>query len=185
MTVGSSLVQSLHLSTIADGIPPGISKDYGSSLAEAAAVCLESQNHSSGVWLIVDGTYSQTFSLFWDHDVQAARASWADMPFTTEQGAYCIAALLIRALTNYTLIERSYKGTGFDYWLGSIGAEVLLFQKTARLEVSGILQGDEAAISTRAKQKISQASRSQKTGLPAFIVIVEFKSPRSRIVKKT
>jgi hypothetical protein len=48
------------------------------------------------------------------------------------------AILLMRALTGYTVIERSRKGTGFDWWLGT---EDNLFQGKVRLEVSGILRG--------------------------------------------
>jgi hypothetical protein len=47
--------------------------------------------------------------------------------------------MLIRQLTQFTVIERSRKGTGFDYWLGSEDeAGELPFQNKVRLEVSGI-----------------------------------------------
>jgi hypothetical protein len=42
-------------------------------------------------------------------------------------------------LTDYTIVERACKGTGFDYWLGDEDDD--LFQWKARLEISGILKG--------------------------------------------
>lgn len=63
---------------------------------------------------------------------------WNDEEFTTEQAAYGIAFLIIRELTDLTVIERSRKGTGFDYWLGTTTDEGQPFKNKVRLEVSGI-----------------------------------------------
>jgi len=44
--------------------------------------------------------------------------TYADMQYTTEHGAVCLALMLTITYTPYTIIERSRKGTGFDYfWL--------------------------------------------------------------------
>ncbi|MFN6464941.1 MAG: hypothetical protein RMZ41_024410 [Nostoc sp. DedVER02] len=53
--------------------------------------------------------------------------------------------MLIRQLTEFTVIERSRKGTGFDYWLGSEEETgELPFQNKVRLQVPGIRKADTA-----------------------------------------
>ena len=46
-------------------------------------------------------------------------------------------------------MERSAKGTGIDYWLGVGKDQRGVFQASARLEVSGILKGNESKINAR------------------------------------
>src|SRR5205814_143215 len=83
-------------------------------------VCLDHQAHMSAVPLVVDGAFTATFALSWSEGVtEAKRRFWNDLEEATQQGAYAVAILLIRALTGYTVIERSRKGTGFDCWLGN------------------------------------------------------------------
>ncbi|MEG3845987.1 hypothetical protein QT971_01810 [Microcoleus sp. herbarium19] len=78
----------------------------------------------------------------------------------------------------FTVIERSRKGTGFDYWLGIQDSTATLpFQRMARLEVSGIRQGNRSQINARVKQKIEQTRASDAQGLPAYIIVVEFARP--------
>jgi hypothetical protein len=109
------------------------------------------------------------------------RHYWADPGETTEQGAYGIALLLVRALTGLTVVERSRKGTGFDWWLGP---DDRLFQAKARLEVSGIREGDLRTIRSRVRVKVKQTERSDVSGFPAFVVVVEFGTPRARVVRR-
>ena len=104
------------------------------------------------------------------------------MQDATEYGAYGISFILIRQLTPFTIIERARKGPGFDYWLGY--EDDILFQKKARLEVSGILRGTDAEINSRSKQKLAQTAPSDGMGLHAYIVIVEFNQPTSKVVTK-
>ncbi|BAU14873.1 hypothetical protein LEP3755_54280 [Leptolyngbya sp. NIES-3755] len=96
-----------------------------------------------------------------------------------------VAFLLILQLTDLTVIERSRKGTGFDYWLGSQdSATTLPFERMARLEVSGIRRGNRGQVNTRVKQKIEQTRTSDAQGLPAYIIVVEFSRPISMISTK-
>ncbi len=108
---------------------------------------------------------------------------WADDQEATEFGACGIAALLIHEFTDLTVTERSVKGTGFDYWLGTKSSEAPLFQEKARLEVSGIRNGDDFALRRRVKEKTEQTKRLDGT-LPAYIIVVEFSTPRSQTVKR-
>ena len=104
---------------------------------------------------------------------------------TTEHAAYGVAFLLIRDLTDHTIIRISRKGTGFDYWIGREESEDgLPFQDKARLEVSGIRRGNSADVNARLRQKLSQVKPSDHLGIPAYIVIVEFGIPSSKVVRK-
>jgi len=109
--------------------------------------------------------------------------AWADPDEATEQGACGIAALLVDALTDYTILQRARKGPGFDYWLGKKGSASVLFQDKARLEVSGIRSGDEREIARRVRQKTKQIQRSNGM-LPGLVAVVEFGTPRSRVKLK-
>ena len=86
----------------------------------------------------------------------------------------------MQALTDYQVIQRSPKTTGFDYWLGEKG-QSYPFQKKARLEVSGILKGTNAQVNRRLKEKFNQVKKSDITDLPAVVVIVEFSQPICKI----
>jgi hypothetical protein len=112
------------------------------AIAEAGAICLTDEAHQPGVVINVEGEFSTTFKLEWQPVTEQIRRCWNDEEYTTEQAAYGIAFLLILQLTNLTVIERSRKGTGFDYWLGTKDSTAALpFQRMARLEVSGIRKG--------------------------------------------
>jgi hypothetical protein len=104
---------------------------------------------------------------------------YADLGEATERGAYGIAILLVMHLAGFKVVQRSVKGTGFDYWLGF--ADALPFQDKARLEVSGILNGNEGVISSRLRIKIEQTRKSDRLNIPAYVVIVEFGNPLSRV----
>jgi len=175
-------LDSLSLSELSKGMI-GITQPFGQSTAEAASICLEEQNHRNGVHLFVNNEFNKIFSVIWDDTTDQMRRTWADHEVTTEYGAYGIAFLLIQDLTNLIVLERSCKGTGFDFWLGPKFEEELLFQNKARLEVSGIRKGNESDIQSRVKQKIKQTSRSNGS-LPAYIIVVEFGKPQSVVTKK-
>jgi hypothetical protein len=154
----------------------------GENLAQAAAICFEHTNHFSGVVLRVDGTYEKEFTVTWSVVLtDAMRRFWNDLDEATEQGAYGLAFLLIRSLTGFSIIERSRKGTGFDWWLGE---EDNLFQGKARLEVSGILHGNARQLNKRVLAKKKQTKRSDDSGLTAYIVVVEFSTPRAKVIKR-
>lgn len=147
-------------------------------IEEAARFCLDYNNHLDGKMLEVDGHYQGRFELRW---IALARDYWnsfSDHQAAVEHAAYGIAFLLMLALTEHRVIQRSAKGTGFDFWLGKRG--VPGFQSHARLEVSGILLRP-SRVGSRGAEKQVQSRRSDSTGLPAYVVIVEFSCPKSRI----
>lgn len=175
--------QELVLTKLGEGLPT-ITPSFGATLAEACAVCLEEQGHLQGVELTVNGDFDTTFKLYWQPVTQQMLRCWNDEEFTTEQAAYGIAFMLVRQLTELTVIERSRKGTGFDYWLGSEDTtSEFPFQNKVRLEVSGIRKADDRRVRARVKQKIDQTNPSDGT-FPAYIIVVEFSKPLSFIVEK-
>lgn len=173
----------LKLVELSKGLP-GITPDFGSTLAEAGAVCFEDQNHPNGVELKVDGVFQARYQVFWQQVTDQMVRCYNDEEFATELGAYGVAFLLILDLTDYTIIKRSRRGTGFDYWLGKAeNGEELPFQNKERLEVSGIRSGDNSRVKSRVNKKLKQVQASNATALPAFIVVVEFSAPLSQMVR--
>lgn len=170
---------SLNLDTLGNGFP-GISPKYGGVLAKAAVVCLEEEDHESRVEMRVRGVSHHNVQLTWSvmHDREQAARCWGDPEVATEHGAYGIATLLVEHFTNYTVIQRSRKGTGFDFWLGEKGSSCLLFQNAARLEVSGIRRGTERLVRQRLRQKLTQIRR-YGSRLPSLVTVVEFGGPQS------
>jgi hypothetical protein len=71
---------------------------------------------------------------------------------------------MLRSLAGLTVLERSRKGTGFDWWLAS---QDNLFQAAARLEVSGIMRGSARRVNGRLKERMAQTERRDPSGLMA------------------
>ena len=175
--------KELVITKLGKGLP-AITPAFGATLAEACAICLNNQGYIQGIELTVKGEFTAVFKLYWQEVTDQMLRCWNDSEYTTEQAAYGIAFLIIQELTDYTVIERSRRGTGFDYWLGKKGDNnELPFQNAVRLEVSGIRKGDDSRIKARIKQKLEQVSPTDGT-LPAYIVVVEFSNPLAFIVKK-
>lgn len=173
---------ALLLQDLGEGMP-GISPVFGAAVAEAASVCLSERDHSSPKAMAVQGVMTLDVQLKWDAPTAQARRAWADPEVATEFGAYGIASLLITLCCPLTIVERSRKGTGFDFWLGSQDDPGPLFQARARLEVSGIRQGSDQSVASRTRQKLTQTDRSAGA-LPAVVVVVEFSQPLSHLSEK-
>jgi hypothetical protein len=162
----------------------GLTQACGSVLAEAAAFCLYQHKHPTPVVFTVNGDMSQSGFLVWDAVTQQHGATYADLPEATELGACGIAILIATRITGVQFVQRSVRAPGVDYWLGDGPDDHGLLQRKARLEVSGILEGREAEIRRRLKQKLAQTGPSNSTSLPAYVAIVEFSAPQTRFVKK-
>jgi hypothetical protein len=161
---------------------PHIPPECGTVLVQSAVLCLEGQGHKSGALLTVRGSFNTAFRLLWSMDVtEAMRRYWNDPDETAEQGAYGLALLMLRSLTRLTVLERSRKGTGFDWWLAS---EDNLFQAAARLEVSGIMRGSARRVNGRLKERMAQTERSDPSRLTAYVAVVEFGGPMAKVVRR-
>jgi hypothetical protein len=179
--------QRFHLGELIQHLPerPGWSLVFGAACAEAAAICLDEQGHNAPTKLQIDGLTPCEIEIDWNSLDEIAVRFNADMEVATEYGAYAIAALLMPHLTGLTVIERSIKGKGlgFDFWLGDISDQDRLFQRKARLEVSGIWHGSESQLKYRVNIKLKQIAPSDLVA-PGYVCVVEFGTPQARIVEK-
>ena len=173
---------NINVTDIKNGFP-GISTVAAAQLYETFEVCMHHSGHGENVTLTLEGISQESITLHWvdEYNDQKAR-TYQDMAYTTEHGAVCLSVMLTTILTPYTIIERSRRGTGFDYWLGE--KDSVLFQKKARLEVSGIYSGDDATIRKRYSAKVEQTSKSDHLMMPAYISIVEFSTPKALFTHK-
>ena len=169
----------LNLGDLARGGMSGLSVRVGGAMAEAAAVCLDDCGHGTPARLTVDGNERRVYDLVWRLADDQSRRTWADEQEATEQGACGIAILVVRSIRGHEVLERSRKGTGFDYWLGK--PNDMPFAAKSRLEVSGIRRGDTRSVAARVQQKIRQISVSSGR-LPGIVVVVEFSTPLARMV---
>ena len=139
----------LEIKEIEKGLP-GITPTAAGQLSEACMVCLHRSNHPENVTMTLTGDFNKDYNIIWEDSFnEQIDRTYQDQEYTTEHGAICISALLAIKETDYTIIERSRKGTGFDYWLGY--KDAIPFMKSARLEVSGIFKGGQKPLETRFK----------------------------------
>ena len=110
------------------------------------------------------------------------RRTWADLKEATEKGAEGIAILLVKLETGYTTIERAAIGTRIDRWLG-YESDAPYFQRKARLEITGILRGDDGDVAKRLKEKMDRLALASSQ-LPAYVVVVEFSRPLAEVGSK-
>jgi hypothetical protein len=160
---------------------PGLTPICGGLLAEAAAVCFEDRSHAAGVVIAVHCVGSAQFTIHWSAVTAQQRRTYKDLHWATEMGAYGVAILIVKAVTGKRVIERSKKGTGFDYWIGETDDDELIFTNKSRLEVSGILDGNDNEIAGRMKVKQAQVKVTDHLGVAAYVAIVEFGQPKAHV----
>jgi len=168
----------LYLNELSLGMP-GMTSELGTTFAQAAAVCFDSQGHASGVQLIIRGYQAGSHRAHWAPVSHSMRNSWADPNEATESGAVGVAVLLADKLLSKQVVKRARIGTGFDYWLGNNDADSPDMFIT-RFEVSGIRSGDDQAVDSRVSRKLKQAGRSS-TDFPVVVIVVEFSRPQAKI----
>jgi hypothetical protein len=173
----------IDLFTLKKGMP-GLTSACGISLAESAAVCLENQNHRTGVTLRLTGLNAESVKIKWLPVDQQQRRCYNDLQEATERGAYGVAILLVKRLTGKVVLERSKKGPGFDYWIGNRKqGDNSLFSGKARLEVSGILVGSDSELNVRIRQKKAQLTPSDRLAT-GYVAVVEFGKPAACVEMK-
>lgn len=166
--------ENLVIDDIKSGLP-GLTPVTGAFLKELCIVCLHRSNHKLNLNLSVLGDKNCKYNILWnDEYTEQMDKTHRDQEYATEHGAICISILVALKQTKYTIVERSRKTTGFDYWLGE--KNTLPF-RCARLEVSGIFKGKQNIVETRFKRKARQTNVSDFLTLPAYVSIVEFSNP--------
>jgi len=185
--VNHNRMETLDLERIRDGFP-GVTPRVGEYQLESCVVCLERQSHQSGVRLKLSGDVEAEVVLLWTLMVtQQMERTWSNQKEATESGAICIAALLIEKFTEYTILEKAREGTGIDFWLGRKNRVITdcdLFHRDARLEISGIFEGNSTEIASRFKMKLLQTNQSDDSECPVFVCVVEFGHPQARLGAK-
>ena len=171
---------------------PGLTPARATSFVEAATVCFEENGHFESAEMSVavaspnrwrDRIKSEDFHLKYPRINKQVRRTNRDLQDAAEEGACAVAISIVFRLFSLHVLERSYKGTGFDYWIGRDETEGL--QGMERLEVSGILSGSESDIKGHFKRKLEQVVRGseQNSSLPQCVVVVEFGRPQTRIIR--
>lgn len=161
----------------------GVSEAVGKFLVEAAVVSLEENGHQSGVLLKVDGLFSETVQLTWQHSInQQIIQSWKDQNETTEYGATAIAMLLILLFKKMVIVGRAKQTDRIDYLLRhqqNLGT-ANDHNPEAYLEVSGLwkeTKGNTVNIRMRVKEK---AVKERNLSLPVYIVVTSFDKPKTK-----
>lgn len=146
------------------------------SLAEAATICLsQHEHHLDGVLHVEE----QKIPIVCATLDPRAESTHRDLPEATEDGAVGVAIALIIAGTGFDVVERSFKGTGFDWYLAKKDA-IDPFENSACIEVSGILHEDPEKMKRRSAQKLKQVKKG-KQDLPGYVVIVGFAAPQASV----
>lgn len=176
----------LHLEQILtlNALAPG----YATAMLEAAVVCFDDQEHQSGLTLPVtlnDRGDKNAIQLHWKLKItENIRKSYQEPSRTTDYGAMCIAVLLSTLLVkNCNAVEPTVGNNGFDFYLCDEEDEYNFY--LARLEVSGIRKESKTnTVEKRIGVKKQQTRRSDNSGLPAYICVTEFSTPKASYVKK-
>jgi len=171
--MGEEVTGELDIALLALGLP-GVSSVRGAQHAEAASISFHRQGHATGSELRLAGMVARTFRLRLQEITEQIERSWGDVDEATEDGASGVAFLLTLRMTDYTVIERSAKGTGIDYWLGYRDANP--FERAARLECSGIAKGDGADVRARVREKMKRAANANGSP-PVYVCVTEFGAP--------
>ncbi len=176
------MTESIDLNDISNGFA-GLTPTSGNHLLEGCVITLHRQSHGKGVILKIFGDTDKEYDLHWPDIVSdQLDRTWKDQIYATEQAAVCLGILIALKLTGFEVIERSVRKTGCDYWIGNNDGS--LFQKKARLEVSGIFTGDKDGVVMRYKAKCKQTSQSDSSWLPAYVSVSEFSKPISKFGEK-
>lgn len=188
-TKADSTLHTIDLSTVLKLVEEGsilYSATRTAAFLESCRVCLGRSTHSNPVHL--DILSHKNDKIVWEIQWQPELFSdltnnSLDQYEAPEEGAVCIAFLLVFVLTEYTIVHRSRVGTGFDFWLGYKGEPK---QYACRLEVSGIMKGEEADIKKRLRTKVEQTKQSDgETHVPAIAIVVEFSRPHARMNERS
>ncbi len=168
--------------------PKCLTVPFRLTCGEACLYTLTDLNHQSGSKFIVNGDLHKEFELVWTKTVTAEmNSTWTEQAYTTDHAAVGLSFLLIPHLSEFSVIHRSRKGHGFDYWLAPKGTTCrsdLPFDGASRLEISGIFRGKNSHIQGRVQQKLKQTNQSDSMRIPAYVIVIEFSQLTSVFIRK-
>lgn len=162
-----------------------ITDDAAGYYREKCMVCFDNQDHGSGVLLgLVYGDLNGTCRIVWSGEVtDELLRNHADLVRAAEDAACAIALCLVQEFTEFAAFEQASRGTTVDYYLANdLSNDDLLFNRAARLEVSGILSesGDNTV---DGRIRVKRRRLKPEGDLPTYIAIVEFSRPWSKLVE--
>ena len=168
---------------------PEMTESLVGYMYDAAVFCFHRHRHNSGIRCEVrslDETLD-IVSLIWTRQFTKKIANtFGDTGYAVEFAAEGIACLTIRAYTEYTVIERSQRGDGVDFWLAKRHADDnYSLQRSARMECKGIFSARYPSdIMARIDEAIEQSARSDSTDARAYIIAAEFGQPVIYMVQR-
>lgn len=186
-----SELHTIDLEQLRNGIGC-LAAEQCSAACQAAQVALTEADHPVPVSFKVQDQGSPRFTvvLNWTKlETSSTIRSWRQLQRLGEWAAEGIAFLMVEEFTPYTVVDqaevdtRHGHGTGIDYYLGfkenlNCEDEDDFPEHSARLEVSGILRPSAGnSLKQRVSDKIEGTKKSDSDGTPAYIIVVEFKTP--------
>lgn len=153
----------------------GLTPAVCAAFAEAATVCLDRRHVPPQVLALETPSGNTTRSLEWQPSNDRARAAWANRDDATRDGAYSVSLAVVEADLGWVALSRAETRTGADYYVGPRRSRDL--ENAYRLEVSGVDEGDDAAVNRRVTEKVRQALDG-RSALPAVAAVVGFRSAR-------
>ena len=168
---------------------PGLIESLAGYMHGAILMCLHHHGHQSGLPCQLrdfEKTLATTEIIWTKPFTDSIRRTYGETSYAVEFAAEGIACLTIRAFTEYTVIERSIKHDGVDFWLAARddGGEYP-FQRAARMESKGITHARSLRdIKTATDKGINQSKQSDHTLLPAYIIATEFSKPVIYMVQR-
>lgn len=154
---------------------------FGAMCCEAASFCFEQHGHAVPTRAALSGCETPHAHFHWAPPALQAAATYRDKDVAAENGAYALAIAVLNQVHGYRAIERSAKGTGFDFWIGTTQGD-LPFNGKVRLEVSGIFEG-QSRVGSRLTSKLKQMAPSDQSG-SGFAVVAGFGRPTVAVGKR-
>jgi len=175
----------INIENLRAGLPTLTPYD-GSFFYEVALFCLNENGHSSGVIATRTEGNCPQLSISWNSVLdKRAEYTYRDHAEAAEFGATGLAILYSLELTGHNTVERSAKGTSFDYWIGDCkDEEDISLSRFERMEISGIFSSDNQEVKKRFKIKQKQISKSDAMKIPKIVFIFEFSNPLIAVERK-
>ena len=179
---------TLHFDRLAEAMP-FVLPSFVELAHAAAAMCFHHHHHPSGLVCTLRDldTAIAALRIVWTKTYSdEIRNTFGETDYAVEFAAEGIACLIVRAVTEYTAIERSVRHDGIDFWLGLTSRTGMFpLQRAARMECKGVTEARYPSdIIAQLKKGIAQSIQSDHTELPAYIIVAEFSQPVIYMVQR-
>lgn len=168
---------------------PGLTESLAGYMQGAILMCLHHHSHQTGVRCELRDLEKllAAAAIVWTKPYSdSIERTYGETSYAVEFAAEGIACLTIRAYTQYTVIRRSIKDEGVDFWLAERDDEDnYIFQCAGRMESKGITEARYLSDITYSIDKgIEQSKQTDHTRLPAYIIATEFSKPVIYMVQR-